>query len=159
VRTADSGTSQRRLALQLDAAARKQAVAQRPARRHRQVGQHGARAAWCAGVDARHGPASASGRPSTCRLATLAPRRPATVVGRDGGFQLEPRQVDDLDDAAVHRHPFARLHQALRHQADSGATSSVSPPALRARPPRLRACSDACAGVVAGARCRARSAR
>jgi hypothetical protein len=39
------------------------------------------------------------------------------VLRRDGGLQLEARQVDDLDDAPVQRHPLARLHQALRHQA------------------------------------------
>jgi hypothetical protein len=54
LRTADWRHHQRRLALQLDAAACEQALAQAGSGVHRQVGHHRARAALGTGVDARH---------------------------------------------------------------------------------------------------------
>ena len=61
---------------------------------------------------------------------TLQPRRRADPHSRhprrDAGLQLQPRQVDDLDQLGIHRHALARLGQALRDQpADRRAQRGV----------------------------------
>ena len=79
--------------------------------------------------------ATGSARPSTCRRAAWPTRTSTTSSGAHRGFELDARQVDDLDQPRVERHALARLHQALRHQAGDRRARARrrAPPCARAR--------------------------
>ena len=76
----------------------------------------------CAGLGARvdsHDRAERGLRESVdAECDRLANLNLGDVFGRDGSFELDARQIDDLDELGVHRDALARLCEALRH--DSG---------------------------------------
>ncbi|EWS52467.1 hypothetical protein X551_04749 [Methylibium sp. T29] len=109
-------------ALQLDAPLGEQALAQAGLGLDREIDHYRTRAGLGGRVDAGHArqhrrrdavDLQAGGRSDAYR---------AHVLGRDRRLELDPRQIDDLDQLRVDRHAFTGLRSALRHLAGDRRT-------------------------------------